>query len=97
MFDLVTEMSNGVLTVKVLAPIDRVTFVGGVPYCETVPKSSEAAFVPEPPSVTPLPSVTNVRLMELASSADTAKVPELVVCAPARPDIRIKLAKSAAD
>src|ERR1700686_1596525 len=97
MFDLVTEMSNGVLTVNVLAPIVRVTLVGGVPYRETGPKSSDAAFVPEPPKVTPLPSVTNVRVMELASSADTARVPELVVCATVRPDIRTKLVKSTAN
>ena len=75
-----------------------VTWAGGVLYRETVPKSTVAAFVPEPVSATPDASVTNVRLIELASSADTASVPELVCpCAQAIPDIRIRPVNITAD
>jgi hypothetical protein len=58
-------MSNGVLTVKLITPIVSVTFKGGVPNRDTVPKSNVAELVPEPVSTTPLGSVANERLIEL--------------------------------
>jgi hypothetical protein len=57
----VTETSNGVLTVKLVAATVWVTFAGGVVNWETAPKSDVATVVPEPASGTPLASVNNVR------------------------------------
>jgi hypothetical protein len=86
-----TEMSNGVLTVKLVAATVWVTFVGGVVNWEIAPKSNVATFVPDPASATPLASVKNVRLIELPNSALTVRVPELVCpCAHAIPEVKIR-------
>jgi IS1 family transposase len=63
-FDLVTSTSNGVLIVKVVAATVSVTCVGGVVDAETSPNPNVAVPVPVPPSVTPLGSVANVKLIE---------------------------------
>lgn len=95
---MVTETLNGVLTVKLVAATVWVTFGGGVVNWETAPKSNVATFVPDPVSVTPLASVKNVRLIELANSALTVRVPELVCpCPHAIPDVKIKPASDSVD
>jgi hypothetical protein len=95
---LVTETSNGVLTVKLVAPTVWVTFGGGVVNWETAPKSNVAIFDPDPVSATPFASVKNVRLIEPANSALTVRVPELVCpCAHAIPEIRIEPAMESVD
>ena len=61
---MVTSTSNGVLIVKVVAATVSVTCVGGVVDAETSPNPNVAVPVPVPPSVTPLGSVANVKLIE---------------------------------
>ena len=97
-FETVTATSNGVLTVKVVAPTVSVTCVGGAAEAETLPKANVAALVPELVSVTPLGSEMNVMLIEPKRFAVTVRVPEPVCpCAEAKPGIRNKTPSNAAN
>jgi hypothetical protein len=79
-FARATLTSNGVARLNDVVPETVfVTLAGTVPeYMLTVPKGNEAELVPVPVTARPLPSVTNVKLIEPWTVAVTPRVPEPV-------------------